>query len=155
MADRVALRVRGGFSEHTSLLGFTRRRWLIFGVAADPPSLPLPGELQSHPFAHTEWESARRRLLEQLLLDEEDLAEVHEQRDRVAPAKASTVVQSKKQRKQTEQGFPVQSFSTLIQALATRSRNTCQVQSRREAPTFEQVARATPLYAKASDLPGL
>jgi hypothetical protein len=40
------------------------------------------------------------------------------------PAKTSAAMQAKKQRKQTEEGFPVQSFPTLLQALATRCRNT-------------------------------
>ena len=56
---------------------------------------------------------------------------------------------------QTEEGFPVQSFPTLLQALATRCRNTCQVQASKEAPTFEQVTQATPLQAKAFELLGL
>jgi hypothetical protein len=51
-------------------------------------------------------------------------------------------MQTKKQRKQTEEGFPVQSFPTLLQALATRCRNTRQVQATKEAPTFEQITRS-------------
>ena len=49
----------------------------------------------------------------------------------------------------------MQSFPTLLQALATRCRNTCQVQATKEAPTFEQVTQATPLQAKTFELLGL
>ena len=49
----------------------------------------------------------------------------------------------------------MQSFSTLLQALATRCRNTCRVQATKEAPTFEQLTQATPLQAKAFELLGL
>jgi transposase len=100
-------------------------------------------------------ESHMRAALAPLLFEEEDLAQYRQQRDPVTSAKPSAVVQTKKQRKQTEEGFPVQSFPTLLQALATRCRNTCQVQASKEAPTFEQVTRATPLQAKAFELLGL
>ena len=49
----------------------------------------------------------------------------------------------------------MQNFSTLLQALATHCRNTCQVQARKVAPTFEQVTQATPLQVKALELLGL
>jgi transposase len=100
-------------------------------------------------------ESHMRAALAPLLFEEEDLAQYRQQRDPVTSAKPSAVVQTKKQRKQTEEGFPVQSFPTLLQALATRCRNTCQVQASKEAPTFEQVTQATPLQAKAFELLGL
>jgi hypothetical protein len=64
-------------------------------------------------------------------------------------------VQTKKQRKQTAGGFLVQSFPSLLQALATRCRNTCRAQATKETPTFEQVTQATPLQAKAFELLGL
>jgi len=49
----------------------------------------------------------------------------------------------------------VQSFSALLQALATRWRNTCQVQATKEATTFEQVTEATPPQARIFQLLGL
>src|SRR5258708_2187168 len=102
---------------------------------------------------YVEWHM--RAALAPLLFEEEELVGYRQQRDPVAPAEPSAAVQSKKQQKQTEQGFPVQSFPTLLQALATRCRNTCQVQATKEAPTFEQVTQATPLQAKAFELLGL
>jgi len=43
----------------------------------------------------------------------------------------------------------------LLQALATRCRNTCRVQATKKAPTFEQVTQATPLHARTFQLLGL
>jgi transposase len=131
------------------------RCWKGMDIRVRPIYLRTEEHVRAHIFLcllayYVEWHM--RAALAPLLFEEEDLAQVRQQRDPVAPAKPSTVVQTKKQHKQTEEGFPVQSFSTLLQALATRCRNTCQVQSSKEAPTFEQVTQATPLQAKAFEL---
>ena len=55
------------------------------------------------------------------------------------PAKSSAAVQAKKQRKQTEGGFPAQSFPTLLQALATQ---------------ITRITQTTPRQAKAFELLG-
>jgi len=134
------------------------RCWKGMDIRVRPIYLRTEEHVRAHIFLcllayYVEWHM--RAVLAPLLFEEEDLVQYRQQRDPVAPAKPSTVVQTKKQRKQTEEGFPVQSFSTLLQALATRCRNTCQVQARTEAPTFEQVTQATPLQVKAFELLGL
>ena len=134
------------------------RCWKGMDIRVRPIYLRTEEHVRAHIFLcllayYVEWHM--RVALAPLLFEEEDLVQYRQQRDPVAPAKPSTVVQTKKQRKQTEEGFPVQSFSTLLQALATRCRNTCQVQARTEAPTFEQVTQATPLQVKAFELLGL
>jgi transposase len=134
------------------------RCWKGMDIRVRPIYLRTEEHVRAHIFLcllayYVEWHM--RVALAPLLFEEEDLAQVRQQRDPVAPAKPSTVVQTKKQHKQTKEGFPVQSFSTLLQALATRCRNTCRVQATKEAPTFEQVTQATPLQAKAFELLGL
>jgi len=134
------------------------RCWKGMDIRVRPIYLRTEEHVRAHIFLcllayYVEWHM--RAVLAPLLFEEEDLVQYRQQRDPVAPAKPSTVVQTKKQRKQTEEGFPVQSFSTLLQALATRCRNTCQVQARTEAPTFEQITQATPLQVKAFELLGL
>jgi transposase len=134
------------------------RCWKGMDIRVRPIYLRTEEHVRAHIFLcllayYVEWHM--RAALAPLLFEEEDLAQYRQQRDPVTSAKPSAVVQTKKQRKQTEQGFPVHSFPTLLQALATRCRNTCQVQASKEAPTFEQVTRATPLQAKAFELLGL
>lgn len=134
------------------------RCWKGMDIRVRPIYLRTEEHVRAHIFLcllayYVEWHM--RAALAPLLFEEEDLAKYRQQRDPVASAKPSAVVQTKKQHKQTEEGFPVQSFPTLLQALATRCRNTCQVQARKEAPTFEQVTQATPLQAKAFELLGL
>ena len=134
------------------------RCWKGMDIRVRPIYLRTEEHVRAHIFLcllayYVEWHM--RAALAPLLFEEEDLAHSRQQRDPVAPAKPSAVVQAKKQRKQTDEGFPVQSFPTLLQALATRCRNTCQVQARKEAPTFEQVTQATPLQARTFQLLGL
>ncbi len=134
------------------------RCWKGMDIRVRPIYLRTEEHVRAHIFLcllayYVEWHM--RATLAPLLFAEEDLAQYRRQRDPVAPAKPSTVVQTKKQRKQTEEGFPVQSFSTLLQALATRCRNTCRVQATKEGPTFEQVTQATPMQARIFQLLGL
>jgi transposase len=134
------------------------RCWKGMDIRVRPIYLRTEEHVRAHIFLcllayYVEWHM--RAALAPLLFEEEDLAQYRQQRDPVTSAKSSAVVQTKKQRKQTEEGFPVQSFPTLLQALATRCRNTCQVQASKEAPAFEQVTQATPLQAKAFELLGL
>ena len=134
------------------------RCWKGMDIRVRPIYLRTEEHVRAHIFLcllayYVEWQM--RAALAPLLFAEEELVEYRQQRDPVAPGKPSAVVQTKKQQKQTAAGYPVQSFSTLLQALATRCRNTCQVQARKEAPSFEQVTQATPLQAKAFELLGL
>ncbi|HSR42189.1 MAG TPA: transposase, partial [Longimicrobiales bacterium] len=68
----------------------------------------------------------------------------------VAPAPLSDAALSKKRLKKTEDGFPVQSFRSLLGGLATLTKNTIRMQD--SDITFEQYARPTPLQDKALDL---
>jgi len=134
------------------------RCWKGMDIRVRPIYLRTEEHVRAHIFLcllayYVEWHM--RAALAPLLFAEEDLAQYRQQRDPVTTAEPSATVQTKKQRKQTEEGFPVQSFPTLLQALATRCRNTCQVQATKETPTFEQVTQATPLQAKAFELLGL
>jgi transposase len=134
------------------------RCWKSMDIRVRPIYLRTEEHVRAHIFLcllayYVEWQM--RAALAPLLFEEEDLVEYRQQRDPVASAKPSAAVQSKKQRKRTEEGFPVQSFPTLLRALATRCRNTCRVQATKEAPTFAQVTQATPLQAKVFALLGL
>lgn len=68
----------------------------------------------------------------------------------VAPATVSDAAKKKKHLKRTEDGFPVQSFRSLLNDLATLTKNTIRMQD--SDITFEQYARPTPLQEKALDL---
>jgi hypothetical protein len=71
----------------------------------------------------------------------------------VAPATLSDAATAKKRRKTTEDGLPVQSFRSLLNGLATLTKNTIRMQD--SHITFEQYARPTPLQEKAFDLLGV
>lgn len=134
------------------------RCWKGMDIRVRPIYLRTEEHVRAHIFLcllayYVEWHM--RVALAPLLFEEEDLVGYRQQRDPVASAEPSATVQTKKQRKQTAEGFLVQSFPTLLQALATRCRNTCRVQATKETPTFEQVTQATPLQAKAFELLGL
>jgi len=71
----------------------------------------------------------------------------------VAPAALSDAALAKKRRKTTEDGLPVQSFRSLLDGLATLTKNTIRMHD--SHITFEQYARPTPLQEKAFDLLGV
>jgi len=68
----------------------------------------------------------------------------------VAPATISRAAARKKATKRTDDGIPVQSFRSLLECLATLTKNTVRVGS--GAVAFEQYARPTPLQERAFDL---
>lgn len=91
------------------------------------------------------------RALAPLLFTDHDPAGAEAKRDSiVAPAPLSDAAKSKKRLKTTEDGFPVQSFRSLLKALATLTKNTISMNDTHI--TFEQYARPTPLQEKAFDL---
>ncbi len=96
-----------------------------------------------------------RRKLAPLLFDDEQLPEDRWRRDPVAPAEPSAAARKKKCVRQTGDGLPVHSFSTLLAALGTRCRNTCRASSDRSGSTFQMLTAATALQAKALQLLGL
>jgi len=102
---------------------------------------------------YVEWHM--RRKLAPLLFDDEALPEDRWRRDPVAPAEPSAAAQKKKRARQTEDGFPVHSFSTLLAALGTRCRNTCRAKSGGSGFAFQLLTAPTPLQSRASQLLGL
>jgi hypothetical protein len=99
---------------------------------------------------YVEWHM--RRALAPLLFDDEELPEIRPRRHPVAPAQASPSAKRKKATHLTPDGLPVQSFPTLLAALATRCRNTCRTKTGRNSYSFERLTEPTQLQAKAFDL---
>ena len=99
---------------------------------------------------YVEWHL--RRAWAPLLFDDEALPRDRETRDPVAPAEPSAHVREKKQRRQTTDGLPVQSFATLLTALGTQCEVICCLQSDPMAPSIRQWTAPTPLQARAQQL---
>lgn len=94
-----------------------------------------------------------RKVWAPLLFEDEELAEDRNHRDPVAPARPSDSVKAKKASRITPQGWPIHSFQTLLEDLATRGRNTCGPQAEAlSGATFQQVTDPSPLQAKALEL---
>jgi len=102
---------------------------------------------------YVEWHM--RQALAPLLFQDEELSQDRLHRDPVAPAKAPASAKAKKAHHGTTDGFPVQSFGTLLQALSTRCRNYCRIPNHPTSTAFQQVTEATPLQARALQLLGL
>ncbi len=96
---------------------------------------------------YVEWHL--RRAWAPLLFEDEQLAELRRQRDPILPATGSPSAQEKKLTRQTADGFQVNSFDTLMAALASRARVTYGLKSEESTPSFQQVPEPTPLQAKA------
>ncbi len=93
-----------------------------------------------------------RSALTPLLFADEELGHDRKHRDPVAPAEPSSSVKKKKDNRVTDDGLPVHSFDTLLQALATRSRHLCKLRSDKSGSTFSQVTKPTPLQSHAFEL---
>ncbi len=102
---------------------------------------------------YVEWHM--RRALAPLLFDDERLAESRSHRDPVAPARPSASVQQKKWHRVTLEGLPIQSFETLLAALATRCQNRCRLLCDPETPPFYLLTALSPLQQRAFELLGL
>jgi len=96
---------------------------------------------------YVEWHL--RRAWAPLLFEDEHLAELRRQRDPILPASCSPSAQEKKLARQTADGFQVNSFDTLMAALASRARVTYGLKSEESTPSFQQLPEPTPLQAKA------
>jgi len=72
---------------------------------------------------YVEWHL--RKAWASVLFDDEELAQNRTTRNPVMPAKSSSTANKKKATRQTPEGFPVQSFQTLLANLATRVKNWC------------------------------
>ena len=96
---------------------------------------------------YIEWHM--RQALAPLLFMEEDPAAAQQDRPSIVqPARRRRATQQKVQRQRTSAGLPVQSFPTLLQQLATLTRNTV----RMGHTTFEQITQPTTLQQRAFDL---
>jgi transposase len=96
---------------------------------------------------YVEWHL--RQAWEPLLFEDEELARERQQRDPVAPARASESARQKKKTHATAGGLPVQSFRTLMAHLGTRCRNTCIVCADPDRIPFQQLTEADALQAEA------
>ncbi|MHB1900187.1 MAG: IS1634 family transposase, partial [Leptospirillum sp.] len=70
----------------------------------------------------------------------------------VAPSVPSDKTRKKAETHRTEDGFPVQSFRSMLRNLGTLARNRVRAGEDREAPEFSLLTQATPLQKKAFDL---
>lgn len=113
-----------------------------------------PDHVRAHIFLcmlayYVEWHM--RKALAPILFDDEELDGNRTTRHPVRPAEASISAKTKKARKLTPDGLPVQSFSTLLAEMGTRCRNRC----RAGDVTFVRLTETTPLQTKAFHLLGL
>jgi hypothetical protein len=96
---------------------------------------------------YVEWHM--RQALAPMLFDDEDREAAQAQRRSVvAPAQRSESAQRKAASKQTQDGLPVHSFRTLLQDLATLTRNEVSMGGQ----TFQMLASPTPVQERAFQL---
>lgn len=101
---------------------------------------------------YVEWHM--RQALKPLLFDDEELERSRAGRDPVAQAKSSDSVKQKKASLSTTDGFPAHSFSTLMQALATRCQCRCRLQTGGPETSFVQLTEPDALQRRAFELLG-
>lgn len=117
----------------------------------------LPNRVRAHVLLcmlgyYVEWHM--RQALAPLLFEDDDPAGAERLRvSVVAPAKRSTKAQRKATTKQTDQGTPVHSFSSLLKDLGTIAKNTLRPRAASGA-SFEMVTTPTPTQKKAFELLG-
>ena len=102
---------------------------------------------------YVEWHM--RRKLRPVLFDDEDAEGAEARRPSVvAPAKVSPSARAKAATKRTPDGDPVHSFRTLLDDLATITRNTIAPRLPGAEP-FQVTTRPTPLQTKVFELLGV
>lgn len=99
---------------------------------------------------YVEWHL--RRAWAELLFQDEELESARATRDPVAPAKPSAAARRKKAERTTAAGLPLQSWDTLLNALAMRGRHVCAVPAAPPDSVFELHTQPTPLQARALHL---
>jgi transposase len=99
---------------------------------------------------YLEWHM--RSALAPILFADEELDHDRKHRDPVAAAEPSSSAKKKKAARVTDDGLPVHSFDTLLQALATRSRHHCKMRSDKSGSTFSQLTKPTLLQSRAFEL---
>jgi len=87
-----------------------------------------------------------------LLFADEHLAEHRAARDPVAQAEPADEVRQKKATRRSEEGYDLHSIRTLLAALATQCRDTCQFGDGESAIRITKITDSTPLQTKALHL---
>jgi transposase len=90
-----------------------------------------------------------KRAWSPLLFADEQLAEHRARRDPVLPAQAAAEVREKKRSRRTQDGYPVHSFRTLLAALGTQCRDTCQFGDGEPVIEIGKLSEPTPLQTEA------
>jgi transposase len=99
---------------------------------------------------YVEWHM--RKAWAPLLFEDEELDDNRKTRDPVAPAQPSASAKKKKHRRKTNDEFPVHSFETLLDELATRCQNRCRARTAPSAETIEVTTDPTPIQSRAFEL---
>jgi len=102
---------------------------------------------------YVEWHL--RKALAPVLFQDGELDAVRWLRDPVAKARPGQTVQEKKKTKKTQDGWPVHSYQTLLNELATRCKNTCRVGEGKNVARFTQLTEPTPFQRHVYALLGL
>ncbi len=97
-------------------------------------------------------EVAMRRALAPLLCHDEELEQLRLTRDPVAPAQPSTSAKRKKATRRSNDDFPLHSFNSLLDHLATLQRHRCRIHGDSSSPAFYQETQPTPLQIRAFQL---
>jgi transposase len=116
----------------------------------------LSDRIRAHVFLcmlayYVEWHM-RQKLAPILFEDDEKEEAEKARRSIVAPAERSSAAQHKDATKRTADGYPVHSFQTLLDDLATLSKNRVHLSDETE---FYQLTEATPVQQHAFDLLGM
>jgi len=102
---------------------------------------------------YIEWHM--RRAWAPLLFQDEEISDLRQTRDPLAPASASASAKRKKTTRHSPDGLPLHSFRTLLAELATRTRNRCRTKTAKLSHAFVQHSHLTPLQARAFELLGV
>jgi hypothetical protein len=133
------------------------RRFKLTDLEVRPIYHRLEKRVRSHIFLcmlayYVEWHM--RQALAPLLFDDDDPAAAAAARHSiVSPAQRSDKAHRKASTQRTEAGYPVHSFHTLLNDLATLTQN--EVVAKAAQRTFIQLTRPTPVQQKAFDLLGV
>jgi transposase len=115
---------------------------------------PIRHRTESHVRAHiflcmltyyVQWHM--RKALSPVLFRDDELDTDRWTRDAVAKAEPSQAAKAKKCTRETADGWPVHSFGTLLQNLATRCKNTCRSGEGKKTIRFNQLTEATPFQS--------
>ena len=102
---------------------------------------------------YVEWHM--QRALAPLLFVDEEIEALRESRDPVVPARPSGSAKKKRSSRRSREGFPLESFSSLLLELGTLCRNSCSLGSDPEGPTLKILTEPTELQARVFHLLGV